>query len=69
MKIAKIILHCTLNEDYPSNTKHGVVCAYYKNSLPFKVINAKYLLESISYEVRVRDKCIFLSLEVSLREK
>ena len=46
-----------LREDHPSNSKHRGVCAYYKNALPFKVINVKYLLESISFELRVRVKC------------
>ena len=37
-----------VREDHPSNSKRGGVCVYYKNSLPFRVINVKYLQESIS---------------------
>ena len=46
-----------LREDHPSNSKHGRVYDYYKNSVRFKVINVKYLLGSISFELRVRGKC------------
>ena len=46
-----------VREDHSSNSKRGGVCAYYKSSLPFKVINVKYLQESISFELRVVGKC------------
>ena len=32
-------------------------CVYYKNILPFKTINIKYLQESIALEIRIRRKC------------
>ena len=32
-----------VREDHPSNSKRGGVCVYYKSSLPFRVINVKYL--------------------------
>ena len=35
-----------ISKDHPSNTKHGGVCVYYKNILPFKLINIKYLFTS-----------------------
>ena len=38
-----------VREDYPSNSKRGGVCAYYKTSLPFRVTNVKYLQESMSF--------------------
>ena len=38
-----------VREDHPSNSKRGGVCVYYKSSLPFKVINVKYLQKSISF--------------------
>ena len=38
---------------YPSNSKRGGVCVSYKNSLPFRVINVKYLQDSISFELRI----------------
>ena len=46
-----------VREDHPSNSKCGEVCVYYKSSLPFRVINVKYLQESISFELRIEDKC------------
>ena len=41
-----------IRNDHPSNTKRGAVCVYYKNTLPFKLINIKYLQECISFEIR-----------------
>ena len=46
-----------VREDHPSNSKRGRVCANYKNSLQFRVINAKYLQESISFQLRIGGKC------------
>ena len=46
-----------VREDHPSNSKHGGVCVYYKSSLPLRVINVKYLQESISFELRIGSKC------------
>ena len=46
-----------VREDHPSNSKRGGVCVYYKSSLPFRVINVKYLQESISFELRIAGKC------------
>ena len=37
-------------EDHPSNSKGGGVCVNYKSSLPFRVINVKYLQEPVSFE-------------------
>ena len=49
---------CNLvREDHPSNSKRGGVCVYYKSSLPFRVINVKYFQESISFELRIGDRC------------
>ena len=36
-------------EDHLSDSKCGGVCVYYKSSLPFKVINQKYLQESMFF--------------------
>ena len=45
---------CNLvRKDHPSNSKRGGVCVYYKSSLSFRVINVKYLQESISFELRI----------------
>ena len=46
-----------VREDHPFNSKRGGVCVYYKNSLLFRVINVKYLQESISFELRIGVKC------------
>ena len=32
--------------DHPTNSKRGEVCVYYKDSLPLKIIDIKYLQES-----------------------
>ena len=32
-----------VREDHPSDSKCGGVCVYHKSSLPFRVINVKYL--------------------------
>ena len=46
-----------VREDHQSNSTCGGVCVYYKSSIPFRVINAKYLQESISFELRIGGKC------------
>ena len=46
-----------VREDHPSNSKRGGVCVYYKSSLPFRVINVKYLQESISFELTIGCQC------------
>ena len=46
-----------VREDHLSNSKQGEVCVYYKSSLPFRAIFVKYLHESISFELRIGDKC------------
>ena len=48
-KNLKIGRYNLVREDHPSNSKRGGVCVYYKSSLPFKVINVKYLQKSISF--------------------
>ena len=46
-----------IRKDHPFNTKHGEVCVYYKNALPFKIINIKHLQECITFEIRIGRKC------------
>ena len=46
-----------IRKDHPSNTKRVGVCIYCKNTLPFKIINIKYLQECISFEIRIGRKC------------
>ena len=43
----EILGYNLVREDQPYNRKHAGVCVYYKSSLPFRVINVKYLQESI----------------------
>ena len=43
--------------NHPSNSKRGEVFVYYKSSLPFRVINVKYLQEYVSFELRIRSNC------------
>ena len=44
-------------EVHTSNSKRGGVCVYYKTSLPFRVINVKYLQESALFELKIGGKC------------
>ena len=46
-----------VREDHPSKRKRGGVCVYNKRSIPFRVINVKYLQDSISFELKIRVKC------------
>ena len=49
--------------DYPSNTKRGSVCIYYRNSLPIKDSKYSILHECINFEIRIGGKlCRFVSL-------
>ena len=45
-----------LRSDHPSNTKRRGVCIYYKNDLPLRVINIKYLNECIVFDIKLGDK-------------
>ena len=52
-----------IRADHPANSKRGGVCMYYKNCLPLKVLDIRFLHESIAFELRIRDKlCSFTSL-------
>ena len=44
---SKIPRYSRVREDQPSISNHGGICVYYKSSLPFRLINVKYLQESI----------------------
>ena len=48
---------------HPSNTKRGGVLIWYKNFLLIKLIDAKYLHESLNFELRVGEK-FFVSLQI-----
>ena len=55
--------------DHPVNDKRGGVCMYYKNCLPLKVLDTRFLHEKVAFDLRIYDKlCSFISLYRSLRE-
>ena len=56
-KISEATGYKLFREDHPSNSKCSGVYFYYKSSLPFRVINVKYLQESNSFELRTGVKC------------
>ena len=62
-KNLEILGYSFTRKDHPSNTKRGEVCVYFKNTLPFKLINIKYLQECITFEIRTgRKSCKFICL-------
>ena len=55
--------YSSVRADHPSNTKREGVLIYYKKFLPIKLIDVKYLHESLNFELRIGGKfCKFLSL-------
>ena len=55
--------HDLYRVDYPSNTKRGGACIFYRNSLPLKILGIQYLHECINFEIRIGCKlCRFVSL-------
>ena len=49
--------------DHSANSKCGGACMYYKNCLPLKVLDIRFLHESIAFDLRIDDKlCSFISL-------
>ena len=42
--------------DHPANSKCGGVCVSYKNCLPLKVLDIRFIHESIAFELRIGDK-------------
>ena len=47
--------------DHPSNNKRGVICIYYKQFLPLRILNVQYLQECINFEMKIGDKvCNFI---------
>ena len=49
-------------EEHPSNGKCGGFCFCYKSSLPFRVIDVKYLQYSVYFELRISRCCKFSCL-------
>ena len=43
-------------DDHPANSQRGGVCIYCKNSLPLKVLDIWFLLESIAFDLRITHK-------------
>ena len=59
----KIPGYIMIRADHPANSKRGGVCMYCKNCLPLKVLDIRFLHESIAFELRIGDKlCSFISL-------
>ena len=47
--------------DHPADSKRGGLYMYYKNCLPLKVLDIRFLQESIAFELRIGDKlCSFI---------
>ena len=49
----KIEGHNIVRSDYPSNSRRGGVCIYYKQSLDPKMLDIKYLQECIVFQVLI----------------
>ena len=49
--------------DHLADSKRGGVCIYYKNCLPLKVLDIRFLHESIAFELRIGNiLCSFITL-------
>ena len=52
--------------NHPSNARKGGVYIYFKNSIPWKVLDIQLLQECINFEIKIADKiCSFISLHRS----
>ena len=47
-----------IRADHAANSKRGGVCMYYKNCLPLKVLDIRFLHESIAFELRIGNKYV-----------
>ena len=53
--------YSSVRVDHPSNMKRGGVLIYYKNFLPIKLIDVKYLHECLNFELKIGGKiCLFI---------
>ena len=58
LEISGYSVLCT---DHPSNNKRGVVCIFYRTTLPLRVLNISYLSEYITSEISIGNKvCRFI---------
>ena len=46
--------------DHPANCQRGGICIYYKDSLPFKIIDIQYLQECINFHLIMVTSCVSL---------
>ena len=54
--------HIMIRVDHPVNSKRGGECMCYKYCLPLKVLDIRFLHESMSFDLRIGDKlCRFIS--------
>ena len=52
-----------IRADHPAKGKRGGVCMYYKNCVPLKVFDIRFLHKSIAFELQIGGKlCSFISL-------
>ena len=52
-----------VRSDHPANSKRGGVCTHYKNYLPLKVLDIRFLQESTAFHLRVGDRlCSFICI-------
>ena len=52
--------------DNPAHSKRRSVCMYYKNCLPLKVLDIRFLQESIAFDLQIGDKlCSFIYLQLT----
>ena len=57
-----IPVYIMVRVDHPADSKRGGVCMYYKNCLPLKVLDIRFLHECIAFELQIDDKlCSFIS--------
>ena len=55
-----------IRADHPADSKHRGVYMYYKKCLPLKVLDIRFLHESIAFELQIGSKlCSFISLNRS----
>ena len=59
-----VISGCNLiRSDHPSTTKRGGACLYYKNYLPLRVLNIRFLKEYLNFDLKIADtSCNFIAL-------
>ena len=47
-----------VRSDHSATSKRGGVCMYYKNCLPLKVLDIRFVQESIAFDLRIGDNYV-----------